>query len=64
MNEHIQWQASDSGKEVNLPQVYKFHKDILFKYWEVQIKQVEKAAKKTSKLSNEIIEFVCEQLVK
>ena len=61
INEHIQWKASDSGKEADLPQVDKFHKEILFKYWEAQIKQAEKA---TTKTSNDIIESVCEQLVK
>ena len=60
MKEHIQLQESDLGKEVDLPQVDKFHKDILFKYWEAQIKQAEKATSKTSKISNEIIESVCE----
>ena len=47
INEYIQWKASESGKEVDLPQVDKFHKEILFKYWEAQIKQAEKAAAKT-----------------
>ena len=64
INEEIQWQASDSGKEVYLPQVDKFHKEILFRDWEAQIKHVEKATVKTSMLSNEIIAYVCEQLVK
>ena len=31
INEFIQWQESDSGKEYDLPQVDKFHKEILFK---------------------------------
>ena len=30
MEEHIQWQVSDSGKQANLPQVDKLHKEILF----------------------------------
>ena len=64
INEHIQWQASDSGKEAHLPQLDKFHTEILFKDWEEQIKQVEKATTKEFKLAKEIIEFMCEQLVK
>ena len=64
INEHIQWQALDSCKEANLPQVDKFHKETLFKDWEARIKQVEKAAAKTSRLSKEITESVCEELLK
>ena len=64
INEHIQWQASDSGKEANLPQVDKFHKEILFKDWEAQIKQAEKETTKAFKLAKEITESVCEQIVK
>ena len=64
INEQIQWKASDSGKEADLPQVDKFHTKILFKHWEALINKEVKEATKTSKLSNEIIEYVCEQLVK
>ena len=64
INKHIQWQASDLGKEVDIPHVDKFHKEILFRDWEAKIKQEKKAAVKTSKLPNKIVEFVCEQLVK
>ena len=48
----------------NIPQVDKFHKEILFKDQETQIKQTQKAAATTSRLSKEITESICEQLVK
>ena len=64
INEHIQWQASDSGKEANLPQVDKLRKEILFKDWKAQINQEEKATMKASILLKDITKFVCEQLVK
>ena len=64
INEFIQWQASNSRKEVYLPQVYKYHKEILFQDWEAQLRQVEKEAKKASTLTKEINESICEQLLK
>ena len=64
INEFIQCQASNWGKEANLPQVDKFHKEILFKDWESQLRQENKAAVKTSKLTKEIIESIYEQIWK
>ena len=64
INYFIQWQASNLGKEADLPQVDKFHKEILFKDWEAQIRQANKATTKASRLEKEITEYVCEQLLK
>ena len=64
INEFIQWQASDLGKEGDLTQVDKFHKEILFKYWEAQLRQEDKAATKESRLTKEITESVYEHLLK
>jgi len=55
IEEHIQWQIPDIGKQANLPQIDKLHKELLFAEWRAQINQAEKEATKTSKKSNEII---------
>ena len=60
IEEHIQQKVSDSKKKDNLPQVDKIHKEIIFTECEAQIKQAEKEAAKTSKISSEIIESMCE----
>lgn len=36
ITEVIQWQGSDAGKKVDLPKIDKFHKEILFKDWEME----------------------------
>ena len=64
IEEHIQWQISDTGKQANLPQIDKLHKEFLFIEWRAQINQTEKAETKTSKKSNEIIQSICDQIFK
>ena len=42
-------------KEANLPRVYKFHKEILFKDWKAYINHAEKAAAKALKLAKKLL---------
>ena len=64
IEEHIQWKISDIGKKANLPQIDKLHKEFLFTEWRAQINQAEKATTTMSKKSNEIIQYICDQLFK
>ena len=60
----IQWKESDEGMKVDLPNIDKFHKYIIFKYWEMQLRQAGKTTSKATNLTNEIIEFVNGQILK
>ena len=37
IEEHIQWKNSDAGRQANLPQIDKLHKELLFIEWKAQI---------------------------
>ena len=37
IEEYIQWQDSNARKKANIPQVDKFHKELLFTEWKTQI---------------------------
>ena len=63
ISEFIQWKESSAGRKDHLPKIDKFHKEILFKYWEMQLRQAEKATSKATNLTNEIIESVNGQLL-
>lgn len=56
--DYIEWQESKEGRSVNLPKIEETHKDILFTYWDAQIKQAELVVARVAGVAINIIKVV------
>lgn len=50
------------GRKADLPKIEESHKDLLFAYWDTQLKQAKRATVTTASATNSIIEVVNENL--